>query len=146
MQQEMRIGILFKMINNIYERSLNSKIADINLTTAQCDLLGFLYEKEGKEVNPIDIEKRFNLKRPTVTGLLKRLEEKGFIKLLSSSKDSRYKQIILTDKAREHHQGVMIGLREMEAQLYEGISEEEKQELIITLNKMLKNMSKKTPL
>lgn len=141
MEQEMRIGILLKMINNIYERNFNSKIAEINLTTAQCDLLGFLHENEGKEVNPIDIEKRFNLKRPTVTGLLKRLEEKGFIRLVPSIKDNRYKQIILTDKAQGHHQEMLTGLKEMENQLYEGISEEEKQELIGILNKMLKNMS-----
>ncbi len=141
MEQEMRIGVLLKMINNIYERNFNSKVVEINLTTAQCDLLGFLHDNEGKEVNPVDIEKRFNLKRPTVTGLLKRLEEKGFIKLVPSVKDNRYKQIILTDKAQGQHQEMLAGLKEMEAQLYQGISEEEKKELVSILNKMLKNMS-----
>ncbi|PHV69699.1 MarR family transcriptional regulator [Sporanaerobium hydrogeniformans] len=141
MQEEMRLGILLKMVNNVFERSFNTQIAKINLTAAQCDILGFLHANEDKEINPIDIERQFKLKRPTVTGLLKRLEAKGFIQLMPSSKDNRYKQIVLTDKAQTHQQEMLAGLAEMENRLYKGISEEEKQLLAHLLNKMLKNIS-----
>ena len=141
MEEERRIGILLKMVNNIYKRNVNNKIAEINLTTAQCDVLGFLHENEGHEVNPMDVERKFNLTRPTVTGLLKRLEEKEFIRLESSYKDHRYKQIILTEKADKHHQEMLSNLKEVEEQLYKDVSEEEKEVLVGILNKMLRNMS-----
>ncbi len=141
MEEERRIGILLKRVNNIYKRNFNNKIAEINLTTAQCDVLGFLRAKEGQEVNPIDLEKNLNLTRPTVTGLLKRLEEKGFIRLEASCRDHRYKQILLTEKADRHHQEMLSNLREVEEQLYKDISEEEKEVLISILNKILRNMS-----
>lgn len=139
--QEHRLGLLLKMVNNIYERGFNSKIAEIDLTAAQCDILGFLHDNEHREVNPIDFEKALNLKKPTVTGLLKRLEEKGFIRITSSSKDNRYKQILLTEKAYFHQKQMIGHLKKMEEQLYQGISEEEKIELARLLNLMLKNMS-----
>lgn len=141
MESQHRLGLLLKMVNNIYAREFNNKISEIDLTVAQCDILGFLHENEHREINPIDIEKKLNLKRPTITGLLKRLEEKGFIKFEVSSKDNRYKQVILTQKAHKHHQEVMTHLKKMEEKLYQNISEEEKVELARMLNIMLNNMS-----
>ncbi len=141
MEQKTRLGLLLKMVNNIYEREFNSAISKIDLTAAQCNILGFLHENEGHEVNPIDLEKRFHLKRPTVTGLLKRLEEKGFIRLGISRKDNRYKEIQLTEKAYAQRLEMISQLYKMEDRLYKNISEEEKLEVVRILNTMLKNMS-----
>ncbi len=141
MKKQARLGLLLKMVNNIYEREFNCAISKIDLTAAQCDLLGFLHENEGREVNPIDIEKRFHLKRPTVTGLLKRLQEKGFIELGISSKDNRYKEVKLTQKAYAQRLEMISQLHKMEERLYKNISEEEKREVVRILNIMLNNMS-----
>ena len=40
-----------------------------------------------------DIEKALNLKNPTVTGILKRLEENGFVLIVPSNKDKRCKNV-----------------------------------------------------
>ena len=49
-------------------------------------------------VNQKDIEKALSLKNPTVTGILKRLDEKGFILAVPSNQDKRCKNIYPTEK------------------------------------------------
>ena len=76
MDEKVRLSLLLKIVNNLFERELNNKISTLELTRTQCSVLGYLNRNGNKEINPRDIEKEFNLKRPTVTGILKRLEEK----------------------------------------------------------------------
>ena len=50
-------------------------------------------------MNQRDIEKALNLKNPTVTGLLQRLDEKGYVLIVPNAKDKRKKNVYLTEKA-----------------------------------------------
>ena len=89
------VSMLMKAIHLYFEKQLNTCIAEYELTAAQNDILWFINYNEENEVNPIDIEKKFMLSRPTITGILKRLEGKDFICFAPSLKDKRYKQIKL---------------------------------------------------
>lgn len=134
------ISILIKVVNNNFARIMNNDIADIGLTSAQCNVLGFIYASEKDEINPRDIEKSCYLKKPTVTGILKRLVENGFIQLVPSHKDNRYKQIILTQKAFEHKEEMNKKFLAVEEILCNGISAEEKEMVIAILKKMFDNL------
>ena len=98
MNKDIRISLLIKMVSNSFERDLTNNVNNIGLTSSQCNILGYLEENSDREINPVDIERDLNLKRSTVTGILQRLEEKGFIDLVaSSSKDKRFKKIVFTE-------------------------------------------------
>jgi len=94
------VGMLLKLLNNSLNNELNHSLKELDLTISQFNIIMFLAasHKSGREVNQRDIEKHLNVKNPTVTGLLKRLEAKGFIKRYVSDIDGRYKRIELTDK------------------------------------------------
>lgn len=140
MKEDMRLSLLLKIVNNVFERRLNQRTADMDLTAAQCDVLGFIHRNESKKINPIDIERRFNLKRPTITGILKRLEEKDFIKIQVDMDDKRYKQILLTEKSYRVREEMFINLKEQEKVLYKGLSDEDKDNLQRILKVMLNNL------
>lgn len=141
--EEMQLSYLLKIVNDNFERELNNKTAAFGLTSSQCKMLGYLYRNQDKEINPIDIEKNFRLQKPTITGILQRLVEKDLIHFENSAKDKRYKQIVLTEKAKSFDIVLKQSLNESEEILYQGITKEEKEEVRKILEKMLKNLTEK---
>ena len=73
------IGFIIKQVNNVYEKDLNERLKKIGITSSQCAVLDYLFHTSKDEVSQRDVEKNLNLKNPTVTGILKRLDEKGYI-------------------------------------------------------------------
>lgn len=137
-----RMGLLIKMVDNAFGSYLNNQSVDLGLTAAQCQVLGFIaHSVNTMEVNPIHIEQKFRLKRPTVTGILQRLEKNGFITLSPSKKDGRYKQINLTDKARAHHELMNRNVDDAEARLIQNISDEDIRLIRRLLAHMIENLS-----
>ena len=94
-----QIGFTVKQINNIYEKELNERLKKLGITSSQCAVLDYLFHTNKEEVNQRDVEKNLSLKNPTVTGILKRMEEKGFILIVPNASDKRKKNIYLTEKA-----------------------------------------------
>ena len=80
---------MFKQINNVYEKDFNNRLKTLGITASQCAVLDYLFHSREEEVNQKDIEKALSLQNPTVTGLLKRLDEKGYILSVPSNKDKR---------------------------------------------------------
>ena len=89
MKERMPIGFMFKQINNVYEKDFNNRLKTLGITASQCAVLDYLFHTREEEVNQKDIEKALSLQNPTVTGLLKRLDEKGYILSVPSNKDKR---------------------------------------------------------
>ena len=99
MQERLPVGFLFKQINTVYEKDINNQLKGIGITSSQCEVLDYLFHCDKEEVNQRDIEKALNLKNPTVTGLLQRLDEKGYVLIVPNAKDKRKKNVYLTEKA-----------------------------------------------
>ena len=99
MQERLPVGFLFKQINTVYEKDINNQLKGIGITSSQCEVLDYLFHCDKEEVNQRDSEKALNLKNPTVTGLLQRLDEKGYVLIVPNAKDKRKKNVYLTEKA-----------------------------------------------
>lgn len=138
-KQNIYIGALMKSLENELVNKFNTKIKELNLTSSQFDIIIFLMANDDREINQKDIEHQFNLKNPTVTGLLKRLEAKGFVERYTSEHDARYKRIVLTDKVRRIKKLMHNSLSERAGNLLENVTEEEKVTFIKVLLKMNKN-------
>lgn len=61
----------------------------------------FLKDNQGKEIFIKDIEKRLDISKSVTSNLIKRMEKNGFISVIPSRKDRRYKQIVLTPLGQE---------------------------------------------
>ena len=84
MRERTTLGFLFKQISTIYEKEFNRKLRTLGITASQCVVLDYLFTSRKEHVTQRDIEKALNLRNPTVTGLMKRLDEKGFILVVPS--------------------------------------------------------------
>lgn len=135
-------GILIKHINHAITNERNRNLLQFDITAVQEDVLIFLWKNRDKEsIYQRDIEAHLKLKTPTVTGILKRLEEKNMITRYQDKKDARCTCHKLTEKGQhvvEH--AFNHGIVNMEKKLVRGMSEEEKNNLNYLLKKVLENM------
>ncbi len=136
-----QIGFIVKQINNIYEKELNERLKNLGITSSQCAVLDYLFHTNKEEVNQRDVERSLSLKNPTVTGILKRMEEKGFILCVPNTIDKRKKNIYLTEKAYDIQRKMDADRRKLDKRLTIGLSKKEVESLSRVLEKVLYNIS-----
>lgn len=135
------IGFMIKQINNVYEKELNEKLRQIGITASQCAVLDYLFHTSKEEISQRDVEKHLSLKNPTVTGLLKRLDEKGYILCVPNATDRRKKKIYLTEKAYDIQRRMEADRRKLDRELTRGMTKREIAALRKNLDKLLYNIA-----
>lgn len=141
MKERTNIGFLVKQINNIYEKDFNNQLKRLGLTSSQAEVLDYLFLCEEEEVNQKDIERALSLKNPTVTGILRRMEEKGFVMILPSDKDKRCKNVYLTEQAFEIEKKMEAARRRVDKRLTIGMTKREVEALQKMLKRVLYNVA-----
>ena len=136
------VGLLIKFINGRVVTKINKNLVEFNLTGVQHEILCFIDRNEHEgDVFQKDIEKCLKLTNPTVTGIVKRLEEKEMIVRCPSSNDARYKCLHVTEKGKEVIcKSFNFGANNIEKKLIKGMSHDEVKMLKHLLYKALKNM------
>lgn len=140
-KREQPIGFMIKQINNVYEKDLNERLRNIGITSSQCAVLDYLFHTSREEISQRDVEKALNLKNPTVTGILRRLDEKGYILCVPSTKDKRRKNIYLTEKAYDIQRRMEMDRRKLDRELTRGMTRREIHALRKNLEKLLYNIA-----
>ena len=135
------IGFLVKQINNVFEKELNERLKDIGITSSQCAVLDYLFHTSKEEVSQRDVEKNLNLKNPTVTGILRRLDEKGYILCVPNAHDKRKKNIYLTEKAYDIQRRMEADRRKLDRELTRGLTKREVEALRKNIAKPLYNIA-----
>jgi MarR family multiple gene transcriptional regulator MgrA len=134
------MGVYIPMLHNQFKEQMNRLVGKIDLTTSQIHVLFYLKSRVEEEVIQKDIEETFNLTNPTVTGIIKRLEAKGFVTRTVSSKDARSKSIHLTEKSIAASVEMKRALHEANKKLFEGFTDEEMDVLEGCFKRMLHNL------
>lgn len=142
--EPVHMGRLINMLSHQMKRSNSTDaiIDDNGLTVMQKHVLKFiLLETLHKEVYQKDIEEEFQIRKSTVTGILKLMEKNGFIWRESVKKDARLKRILPTKKSEALRPNILSHINEAESRLTHGISDEELHICKQVLQKMLQNLS-----
>jgi MarR family transcriptional regulator, repressor for mepA len=131
-----------KTIDNLVKRYGNSHLKEIDLTHSQTNVIIFLHQESHRQVQQRDIERALNLTNPTVSVLLSRLEEKGFIRRTTDPEDNRSRIIELTDKVEPIVKEIYEHVSSIEEMLFEGLDEAEIKSLSNSLRKIALNAEK----
>ena len=129
------------MIQKTFEERRNKHLSKYNLTSSQQEILFYLGFHEGEPIHQREIEKWFRLKNPTVTGILNRLEEKGFIVRKTKENDKRFRMIELTEKSRCLMQEMCEEMWQMDDKIYSCMTAEERSQLSGLLERILNSLS-----
>ena len=128
--------------NRIHKQMEAKRLANEgDITGMQRWTLGYLNDHADTEIYQKDIEKALSLKNPTVTGILKRLDEKGFILAVPSNQDKRCKNIYPTEKAYDIQKKMDNYRKKIDRRLTIGMSKKEIAALEKMLDRVLYNIS-----
>ncbi len=145
---QFQLGPLIKAVNTLFERDVDNQLsmpAGVpKLTGTQLRVLGYLMGHQHEIIYQRDLDKVFHTSRPTINGVIKRLRENGFVTVLPSPEDKRYKQIKLSPETREkmqaHRQEFVIVFSQIEQKMTRGMTTDEVDQLKILLKICLKNL------
>lgn len=135
-----RIVILIKKLALESDKQALAILAPAELTPSQFKIIKFLFWQGDTHIRQVDIEKHFSMTNPTVTGLLKNLEEKGWIRREVNPEDSRSKIICLIDAALARKEELYAYGEQIEEALIHDLTEKEREMLEKLLKKLVKQV------
>lgn len=137
-------GMNIHILSRQLKREMDIDVAKFGITGVQSAMIGFIYDNsKKKDVFAKDIEKNFDIRRASITGILQIMEKKGLIKRETVGNDARLKRIVLTDKALEIRKEVKKNIRKVEEQAMEGLTKEEMEKYVELTKKMSANLEKR---
>lgn len=141
---EHRIGMEIRVLSKYMGRYLDDIHGiDCMLSGPQGLILIYLCEND-EEVYKKDIEKYFNIRRSTATGLLNSLEKNGYITKEPVENDKRMKKIKATEHAYSTVEKIDNHVIQLEKIMLDGIDEKEVKQFRDTISKMTLNLVKES--
>ena len=130
---------MLRILHWCTDQSMSNALESMELTAAQGHIMGYLAHREQPPC-PRDIEEEFQLSHPTVSGILSRMEQKGFIELRTDPEDRRCKRIYVLEKGRQCHALMHQTIQDNEEKIVRGFSEEEREAFFDYLERAITNM------
>lgn len=133
---EMRFGRLIRM----YYSRIQSQLAEVGLYRGQPPILMLLYKNDG--MSQKEMARALNLSPATMTVTLKRMEKAGLVLREMDEHDQRILRVHLSEKGREMCEAGESRISVVTAELLEGFTLEEQQQLNEYLGRIARNMER----
>ena len=133
--------MIIKQISDRIRMSSNEWHQKYGLTFSQVQVLHFLYACGGTATQK-ELETYLQVSHPAVVGLVARLSEAGFVTCRPDEADRRSKILCITQRARELEPQLRQDRATIEAQLSEGLTPQDKEELHRLLSIVAENVNK----
>jgi MarR family transcriptional regulator, organic hydroperoxide resistance regulator len=117
-------------------RDYNESLRELNLYVGQDNLLSRLWIGDG--VTQMQLSEHLKCEPPTVTNMVKSLEQNGFIYRKRDEHDARVMRIYLTDKGKELEKPVEFKWKQQQEKLLHSILPEER----LILRELMKRMER----
>ena len=134
------MSLVYVMHREFEKRSKQCENRYISPTNAK--IIAFLAENRGRDVCQRDIEKKFDVRRSSVSKVLKNMEEKEIIMREKVSGDARLKKIVLTDSAKSMIKNIESIHGEIEEKTLDGIPQKDLDTFYKVITKMRENIQK----
>ena len=132
-------GHYVRILHWCTDQRITNALTEMELTASQGPVLGYIAHRKTPPCAR-DIEEEFHLSHPTVSGLLSRLEKKGFIEFFPDETDRRCKRLRLLPKGQQCIEIMHRTIAENETKMVQGFSEEEQELFFSFLNRAIHNM------
>lgn len=124
---------------SLFQKKVLLQLTQIGLTSGQPKILDFLRLHDGSMQK--DLAFGCQIEPATLTGILERMEQKGYIERRYKEKNRRSSYVYLTAKGREYAQKTVNIFSSIEEEIFAGISKEEQTQFVTTLVKICSNMT-----
>ena len=131
-------GIVRKIMSETSHDEMYSKPS-----IAQMQIMKYILKHDGKTIYQRDLEEVFNLRRATISGILKTMEKNNVIIRVCDPNDARGKIVILSDDAKKFFKEKETLFKKIETVLKKDISKEELEIFYKVILKMRDNINRK---
>lgn len=136
---EKSIGFLIYEVSRLMRRDFDARVQSLGLTQVQWRAIAHIARQEG--CNQTVLADVLEVKPITLTRLIDRLVEAGWIVRQPDQRDRRAMQLYLTEKARPLLKTMLEKSLQTRAKALQGVSEDEFASLFNTLKKMKTNLN-----
>ena len=123
------------------EHSVSRSLSGWGLTAAQAHVLLFVLHSGEEGTSLTEMHREFGCSMGTLSTSLKRLREKGYVRVEPCVEDDRRKRLFGTEKGERIRQELDAAVRGAQERPYRGFSEEELATLDRLQEKLLHNLS-----
>lgn len=136
--KELEKGIVRKIMSETLHDEMYSKPS-----IAQMQIIKYILKHEEETIYQRDLEEVFNLRRATISGILKTMEKNNVIIRVCDPNDARGKIVILSDDAKKFFKEKETLFKKIETVLKKDISKEELEIFYKVILKMRDNINRK---
>ena len=133
-------GHLIRILHWSTDQTMTDALEQMDLTASQGRLMAFVAHRGNQPTYAKDVEAELHLTHPTVSGLLSRLEQKGFVELHTDTIDRRSKRIVITEKGLSCHKRMHETITEIESRIVAGFTPEEQAQFSQFLQRAIENV------
>lgn len=132
-------SMLINELSKLFNDQMRQKTEAMGMAEGWRRMLFHLAHNES--LTQLELAKRTHLSTPAVSVTLQKMEAEGLVARKPDPNDQRAIQVRLTEAGREADRKVVCAIRETEATMLSGISEEEIAMIRPTLEKMYYNLT-----
>ena len=136
--KELEKGIVRKIMSETSHNEMYSKPS-----IAQMQIIKYILKHDRKTIYQRNLEEVFNLRRATISGILKTMEKNNVIIRVCDPNDARGKIVILSDDAKKFFKEKETLFKKIETVLKKDISKEELEIFYKVILKMRDNINRK---
>ncbi len=144
--EKMKVGSAIHRLDHILTRYIASETKEAgcgDVPMMHGWIIRFLYQHQDTDVFQRDIEQQFSIGRSAVTSILQQMEKKGLIIRTSVEYDARLKKVELTELGINDHVRMEELADSIDADLIQGISEEDQQLFLQIIQRIEDNLLRK---
>lgn len=129
-----------KLLAKTVEQKATADFSKQGLTLTQAKILAFLHERPGKSATQKEMEVFFKVSHPTITGVVRRLENRGLVVSEEPQKGRASKQVMLTEEGIGTCRRNQETACEYRKVMMRGITEEEESKFADILRRICENV------
>ncbi len=134
------LGHKIKMIDHLFKLRMDRNLEQLDLTVTQMHVLIYLFRNSGNKITQKQLAEYLCVKHSTVSGILKRLQEKELIEIRVDEENKKYKNIYTTMKAVQLNEQMRLHRDKTEALFVKGFSSDELAQLVGYLDRLYNNL------
>lgn len=123
------------------ERLATEALAGHDLTAMQANMLQYILRHSDKGTSLTAIHREYGYSMAALSGMLKRLRRKGYVRVEPCDDDDRRKLLFGTEQSEALREDLQRSMRATERQLYDCFTPQELADLDRLQKKMLRNLS-----
>ena len=127
---------MIKQLHDTIEKRMNQALSKYDLTMIQMRALFLLHKKKQDSCTLKEFEQILHIAQSTTAGVVKRLEQKGYVETAMDSRDRRIKNVQITPEGLELCTQAVKEAECIVEQLFDGLTEEELQTFICFIKKI----------